>query len=339
MADDNIIQYDQARELLRRKREALSNTGAAADDALKQGGALLQDQEQIQDAAGIAGVSAGGKLGRKIGGDTGQSIGEAVGGIGGSYLGGKISESTKNIGQRLQEAGERGATSRKLSQTEQALSSQLGKAIQGSRLANATLGATIGTAGDVVKEKKAAKEKIRLLEEKRQQLESQAPSAFTDKRIERINRQIEQTREKSTTKKILGFRDGDPVGIIGTILFSLLLAYAIFIDVLPFITGGTSTILDWILDITFFIAVAGAMLITTGELIGSLVGRRSAVNLLQTIAEFIPGLDVLPFHTLAVILIYADVKYGILKVYRRVNFGRKVGKKVGIKKPSLKKAA
>ena len=121
-------------------------------------------------------------------------------------------------------------------------------------------------------------------------------------------------RRKALGKIRNTLRNSKQVGLIGNILFFLLMAYAIPIDLLPFVSGGLSTMLDWILDVTFFIAVFFVLLITTGDVLGSLIGRKSMINIVQSIAEFIPIIDALPFHILAVILLYLDVKYGIMKL-------------------------
>lgn len=108
------------------------------------------------------------------------------------------------------------------------------------------------------------------------------------------------------------------VGIIGGVLFFMLIIFATIVDILPFITGGFSTIADWIIDIIFFIAVYFVLLITTGDIIGSFVGRKSVINLTQSILEFVPVIDLIPFHILATVIIYLDVKYDILALSKKL---------------------
>ena len=157
--------------------------------------------------------------------------------------------------------------------------------------------------------------KIESLKKKKEAIDKDNKSDKDTERIDRINQRIERLKKRHLRKRVLGvLRNGKQVGLIGNILFFLLMAYAIPIDLLPFVSGGLSTMLDWILDITFFIAVFFVLFITTGDLLGSLIGRKSMINILQTIAEFIPIIDALPFHILAVVLLYLDIKYGIMKL-------------------------
>ena len=98
----------------------------------------------------------------------------------------------------------------------------------------------------------------------------------------------------------------------------LMLCFAILIDGIPFITGDLGAILDWILDASFFFFVAISLMLTTGDIINSIIGRRMAINFIQTILEFIPVIDVLPIHIVAVAAIYFDLKYGIFNITKRL---------------------
>lgn len=107
------------------------------------------------------------------------------------------------------------------------------------------------------------------------------------------------------------------LGPIGIILFMLLLVFAIVLDILPFVTAGFSSLLDWILDLGFFAAVSISLMIISGDMFDSLIGRRAMVNIIQTILEFIPLIDFLPWHLLALAIIFLDFKYNILNFAKR----------------------
>jgi len=100
--------------------------------------------------------------------------------------------------------------------------------------------------------------------------------------------------------------------VIGKILFGLLFVFAILIDILPFVTVGISAAIDWILDGAFWISIAIVLFVITGDVIGSMLGKKGAINIIQTVAEFLPVIDVLPIHTVALIIIYLDLEYDIL---------------------------
>lgn len=104
------------------------------------------------------------------------------------------------------------------------------------------------------------------------------------------------------------------LGLIGVIMMSFVLIFAIFIDILPLVTGGFSSIIDWILDYIFFIALSMATIIATGDIVGSMVGKKMVVNATQTLVELMPVIDLMPFHILAVIIIVLDIKYNILSL-------------------------
>ncbi len=133
-----------------------------------------------------------------------------------------------------------------------------------------------------------------------------------------LNQQKQKSKqEKGETKdksKLLGAltQGGTRLGVIDYILLFLLLVLAGLIDILPFVSIDISSLFDWIFDIIFFIAVFLVLFIITGDIIGSLVGRKAITNIIQTIAEFIPVIDVLPFHLAAVIIIYIDLRTGLV---------------------------
>ena len=53
----------------------------------------------------------------------------------------------------------------------------------------------------------------------------------------------------------------------------------------------------------------------------SMFGFRGVINLAQTVLEFIPASDIIPWHTVAVAVLYIDIKYGIVKMAK--NFTKK----------------
>ncbi len=135
-------------------------------------------------------------------------------------------------------------------------------------------------------------------------------------KFKQYGRQLQAIRKiRDKVKKITDILgQGQPIGFIGYLLFFLMLVFAVGIDLIPFVTGDLGSIVDWILDISFFFFVSICLFLITMDLIGSFVGRKAVVNMAQTIIEFIPVIDVIPFHVLAVAIIFLDVKYGILKL-------------------------
>ncbi len=102
------------------------------------------------------------------------------------------------------------------------------------------------------------------------------------------------------------------VGIVGKIIFVLLLAFAAFLDILSIITADLSSTISWIFDIGFGFGVFVFIAMATGNLLESLYGRRNAINAVQTIVEIIPIINLLPIHIVALIIIYLDIEYDIL---------------------------
>ena len=132
-------------------------------------------------------------------------------------------------------------------------------------------------------------------------------------------RGLNQLRKQTAEARAQGLLPKSrPIGIIGYIMLFLMLCFAILIDGIPFITGDLGAILDWILDASFFFFVAISLMLTTGDIINSIIGRRMAINFIQTILEFIPVIDVLPIHIVAVAAIYFDLKYGIFNITKRL---------------------
>ena len=117
--------------------------------------------------------------------------------------------------------------------------------------------------------------------------------------------------KKSVPDKASEGKTGQQVDALGYILFFFLLCFALVLDLLPYFTAGFATVLDWLLDITFWISVTFAMMLATGDILGSLIGKRQAVNAIQTILEIIPFSDILPWHIIAVVVIFLDLKFGI----------------------------
>ena len=113
-------------------------------------------------------------------------------------------------------------------------------------------------------------------------------------------------------------RGGQAVGLFGMIMFMIMGSMAGFLDILPVVTGGLAAIIDWILDAGFFFMLFITMVVVTGDLIRSMFGFRGIINLAQTILEFIPASDIIPWHTVAVIVLYLDVKYGIVKIAKNL---------------------
>lgn len=105
---------------------------------------------------------------------------------------------------------------------------------------------------------------------------------------------------------------GKSIDTMSYFYLAMIAVFALAIDLLPVVTGDISSVIDWIFDFTFFIALTITMMITTGDILGSVAGKKALVNATQTIVEFIPLIDVMPFHLLAVLIIYLDLKYNIL---------------------------
>ena len=106
--------------------------------------------------------------------------------------------------------------------------------------------------------------------------------------------------------KISSLLQGKPVPPIRMALLFLLLVFATMIDGLNLLF--VSSILDWILDIAFWFA---AFIATFDFTFGSAFVRRVTLNAATTIIEFIPIVDVLPFHLLLVLILYVDTKYDL----------------------------
>lgn len=136
----------------------------------------------------------------------------------------------------------------------------------------------------------------------------------------RNKRNIDQGKKTSRDGKSSGSSEesdnqknsGPKIDALGYLLFFFLLCFAVAIDVLPYFTSGLSAVLDWILDIAFWLAVTFSMMLATGDILGSLFGKRQLINALQTVLESLPLIDILPFHAMAVIIIFLDLQFNIL---------------------------
>ena len=106
--------------------------------------------------------------------------------------------------------------------------------------------------------------------------------------------------------KISSLLKGKQVSAYRQALLFLLLVFAVMIDSVNLL--GVSTILDWILDIIFWF---GAIIATFEFSISSVFIRRAAISAATTIVEFIPVVDMLPFHVLLVPILYLDMKYDL----------------------------
>ena len=114
---------------------------------------------------------------------------------------------------------------------------------------------------------------------------------------------------------------GKNIGLFGLIMFTIMAGISLFLDVLPFVTGDLASLVDWILDAGFYFMLFITMVVMTGELMRSMFGFRGIINLAQTILEFIPVSDIIPWHTVAVIVLYLDVKYDIVKIVKNLRKG------------------
>lgn len=108
------------------------------------------------------------------------------------------------------------------------------------------------------------------------------------------------------------------IGLFGLIMFVMIGSVSLFLDLLPFVTGNLSSILDWIFDAGFYFLLFITMIIMTGDVFRSIFGFRGIINLAQTVLEFIPVSDIVPWHTVATIILYLDVKYDIVKVVKNL---------------------
>lgn len=114
---------------------------------------------------------------------------------------------------------------------------------------------------------------------------------------------------------------GRQIGLFGYIMFTIMGGISLFLDVLPIITGDLASLIDWIFDIGFYFMLFITMVVMTGELMRSMFGFRGITNLAQTVLEFIPVNDLMPWHTIAIIVLYLDVKYDIVKIVKNLKKG------------------
>ncbi len=115
-----------------------------------------------------------------------------------------------------------------------------------------------------------------------------------------------------------GGKKGVKVDTIGKVLFFFLLCFAVLIDLLPFISAGLFSFVDWIFDFAFYFFLFIVLFVVTGDIFGSLIGKKGTTNMIQTVAEFIPGIDILPLHVMALILIYVDLQYNIFSGLKKL---------------------
>lgn len=132
-----------------------------------------------------------------------------------------------------------------------------------------------------------------------------------DKEVKSGKKEKEKKDSKKEGTENKG-NQGVQIDALGYILFFGLLCFGLFIDGLSLVTGGTATILDWILDLSLWFSITFSLMLVTGDIMGSLVGKRQSINVAQTIVETIPVVDALPFHVLAVVIIFLDLKTGFI---------------------------
>lgn len=99
---------------------------------------------------------------------------------------------------------------------------------------------------------------------------------------------------------------GKQIDVIMYVFLSILMVFAILIDLINLLALGT--VIDWIFDTLFFLAV----LVMTFKGLDSFFIRRTITNFIGMVAEWIPVIDMLPFHILVVLIIWLDMKYDIL---------------------------
>ncbi len=128
------------------------------------------------------------------------------------------------------------------------------------------------------------------------------------------DRAAAQSDQSETTPK-----NKTELGVIGGILFAGWAAFSIGADILPIITGGLSLPFDILISVLLGCYGYFTMLIITGDPIGALVSRRAGINFLQTLAEWIPIIAFLPLHTFAILVIWLDLKYGILDFSKNIS--------------------
>lgn len=129
-------------------------------------------------------------------------------------------------------------------------------------------------------------------------------------------------------------RGGREIGLVSRIMLLFLAAMGLFIDILPLVTGDFSSVFDWILDIGFYFFFIIVTIIVKQQVVRAIFGMRGVLNITQTILEVIPATDVLPWHSIAVAILYLDAKYNIVFLGRIWNFG---AARLGYKKAMIKK--
>ena len=109
---------------------------------------------------------------------------------------------------------------------------------------------------------------------------------------------------------------GSEISLVRKILFLFLMAFAVVFDLVNLL--GVGSVVDWIIDFIFWIM---AFFVAFELDFDSIFIRRLTINTIGTIAEFIPLIDMLPFHVLVVITIYVDMKYDIFKTIKNLKGG------------------
>lgn len=130
------------------------------------------------------------------------------------------------------------------------------------------------------------------------------------------------------------FQGGREFNLVSRIMLLIAAAVAVFIDILPLITGELSSVFDWIFDIGFYVLIFFVIVIVKQQVVRAIFGVRGVLNMVQTILEVIPVTGALPWHSIAVVILYLDAKYNILHLAKLFTFGaRRIGyENVRIKK-------
>ena len=129
-------------------------------------------------------------------------------------------------------------------------------------------------------------------------------------------------------------RGGREIGLVSRIMLLFLAAMGLFIDTLPLVTGDLSSILDWTLDIGFYFFFIIVTIVVKQQVVRAIFGMRGILNITQTILEAIPAVDTLPWHSIAVMVLYLDAKYNIVFLGRIWNLG---AARLGYKSAMIKK--
>lgn len=139
-----------------------------------------------------------------------------------------------------------------------------------------------------------------------------------------IKRNLQIARKQDRTKRDEGKKPSEnqkqqPKDMfLAPIYFGVLLLFAVIFDFTSLASGGLATALDWVFDLSFAPAIVLTIFLSTGDIMEAFTGKRFATNLGSGILELIPGIDTGPWHSLAVVLLYLDLKYNVISKISKV---------------------